>query len=149
MRDIEQLSAYIEVKSKEAISNIIKANEETAKKIRKDITTNAPMGTGKYKQSIKVYPTETKDGVISTKIGTEMMVGNYNLGYLLETGTSPHMIYPKNSKVLAFEIDGMTIFAKEVHHPGFKAMPHFEPALNSNKKTYLDNIAKAIEEAGK
>lgn len=149
MKDIGQISAFIGKINKQVIPNIIKANEETAKQVQKDVIANAPMGTGKYKESIKIYPTEIKNGNISTEIGTEMMVGDYNLGFLLENGTNPHMIYPKNSTVLAFDIDGMTIFAKKVNHPGFVAMPHFKPALDKNEKTYLDNIDKAIKEAEK
>jgi hypothetical protein len=38
----------------------------------------------------------------------------------LEKGTKPHMIY--GNPVLAFEIDGKTIFSRYVHHPGTHAL---------------------------
>ena len=36
----------------------------------------------------------------------------------LEEGTGPHDIFPTLKKSLKFEIDGKTVFAKKVHHPG-------------------------------
>ena len=36
----------------------------------------------------------------------------------LEEGTSEHDIFPLTRQALKFEINGKTIFAKKVHHPG-------------------------------
>lgn len=42
----------------------------------------------------------------------------------LEFGTSPHIIRPRVARAMYFEIDGVGIFSKLVHHPGNRAV-HF------------------------
>lgn len=44
--------------------------------------------------------------------------GEYTLLEVLEYGSRPHRIFPVNGSFLAFEVDGETVFAKNVHHPG-------------------------------
>lgn len=36
----------------------------------------------------------------------------------LEEGTGPHDIFPTTRKFLKFQVNGQTVFAKKVHHPG-------------------------------
>jgi hypothetical protein len=36
----------------------------------------------------------------------------------LEEGTGPHDIFPVTRKMLKFEVNGKTVFARNVHHPG-------------------------------
>ncbi|UYL88134.1 hypothetical protein SEA_EVAA_23 [Gordonia phage Evaa] len=43
-------------------------------------------------------------------------------------GTRPHVIRPRRGNVLAFDIGGRTIFAREVHHPGTRARPFLRNA---------------------
>jgi hypothetical protein len=44
-------------------------------------------------------------------------------------GTRPHIILPKQAKVLAFEMGGELIFATAVRHPGTRAQPFLRDAL--------------------
>jgi len=157
MRDIGELSAYLNKFTSKVVENVTKAQKETAKKIQedaKDIISSKINSGGTYVNSIKVSDTKKESNAITTKIYTDATVSTlggatYNLGYLLENGTSPHLIEPLNSSVLRFEINGETIFAKRVHHPGTIAREHFKPALEQNEYVYLENIEKAIREAGK
>ena len=68
----------------------------------------------------------------------------YNLGFLLETGTSPHLIVPVDASVLHFKIDGKDVFTKMVYHPGTVAQPHFSKGLQMNKLVYKQKINEAI-----
>lgn len=152
MKDIMQLTAFIDKITKKTIPKLVEANKKTAKVILKDIKASAPKDTGEYASSIRIYPTKVTNNSVSTTIGSEATVSSlggkaYNLGMLLETGTSPHMIYPVNSKYLVFKIGDKTIFTKKVKHPGTVSQPHYKPALDKNAKLYLDNIRKALEEA--
>lgn len=156
MKDISQLTAFIDKITKETIPNIVKANENTAKTIWEDIVNKAPINTGNYVSSIKIYPTEMKDNKISTFIGSDMKVKtkdgkSYLLGELLEYGTNPHAIpnafnwgeiYGYDSKMYERTLDPNW-------HPGTISQPHFKPSLQKNEETYLENISKAIKEAEK
>ncbi len=44
-------------------------------------------------------------------------------------GTRPHIIRPRYKKVLRFRVQGRTVFAKIVHHPGTKANDFLTAAL--------------------
>ena len=125
------------------------AQQETANVICTDVKTLAPKKTGRYAESIKVSETEFDGKKINTMIYTDAKVissqgKEYNLGYLLETGTSPHIIEPVFAKVLHFQINGEDIFTKRVHHPGTVAQPHFELAKNMNKLLYKKKIVDAL-----
>lgn len=135
--------------TKNIVDEVIKSQRETAEIICDDVKRLAPKKTGEYANSIKVSDTTVNGNTITTKIYTDATVisssGNeYNLGYLLETGTSPHLIEPVNSKVLHFQINGEDIFTKRVNHPGTIAQPHFIPALEMNKLVYKKKINEAI-----
>ena len=151
MKDLEDISIYLNKIEKNIKEDLIKAQRETAESICKDAKDLAPIGTGMYAESIKVNDTKIEGNQISTSITTDVTVrskvnGNeYNLGFLLETGTDPHLIRPIDAQALHFQIDGEDIFTKLVHHPGFTSIPHFIPALYNNEERYWNNIEKALD----
>ena len=154
MKDIAKLSVFLDKFTDKVIKNVAKAQQDTAKEIWQDVVNNAPVDTGNYIASIKVGDTIKEGNTIKTEIYTNASVSTlngktYNLGYLLENGTSPHLILPVNAKMLHFVINGEDVFTKKVNHPGTIAQPHFKPALDKNINTYLNNIAKAVKEAEK
>lgn len=154
MKDIRQISIDLDKFSKNVINNLVNAQQESARKIWGDVVSTAPMKTGDFISSIEVSDTSVNNGEIKTTIGSRMQVVSnegkaYNLGMLLETGTSPHTIYPSNAKYLVFKIDGKLIFTKKVNHPGTKAYNFYHNALEKNKTDYHKNISKAIKEAKK
>jgi hypothetical protein len=48
----------------------------------------------------------------------------------VEFGTTPHEIRPANGGVLAFEVAGKMVFTPLVHHPGTRANPFMQRALD-------------------
>jgi hypothetical protein len=66
--------------------------------------------------------------------------------HLVEFGTKPHLIKAKNGKVLMFN----GAFRKEVHHPGAKPEPYFQPAVRAktpDARIYiLWNLSALIEQ---
>jgi len=60
-----------------------------------------------------------------------------NYAEFVHFGTRPHLIKPKRAKVLRFVKDGKFIFAKEVHHPGYKGDPFLYRALEKYKQKFL------------
>ena len=154
MKDISTLKLKLQKIEKNVVKELIKAQRTTAYDVGLDVRKLAPKDTGRYADSIKVSNTEVDGMTIKTKIYTDAVVVSskkkrYNLGYLLETGTSPHIIEPVYAPMLHFLVDGKDVYAKLVHHPGFVAMPHFEPALNANKYRYKQNIKEAIRRSFK
>lgn len=148
MKTFDDLSKVFEKMARNIDKKVMEAQEKTALQIYEDVITNAPVGdTGNYIESIRIEGPKEENGVISTFIGSALMVGptkskgkSYNLGYLLEHGTNPHDIYPVDSEFLVFDIDGKTIFTKHVWHPGTAEQPHYSLAIQKNKKFYKDNI---------
>ena len=51
----------------------------------------------------------------------------------VHNGTKPHPIYPKKAGgVLVFQIGGKTVFARKVNHPGTKAQPFYQAAIDQS-----------------
>jgi HK97 gp10 family phage protein len=61
---------------------------------------------------------------------------------IIEFGSMPHFILPRNAKVLRFEVDGETVFAKWVHHPG--TMPQL--IMHRAKKDNYEKIIQAVRD---
>lgn len=154
MKDIKNISSDLKGFKTGVINKLIEAQRESATDMLEQVINDSPFVTGEYIASL--YKSETLyDGEkISTFIGSNLNVvdskGNaYNLGYLLEKGTRPHVIKPVNADYLVFEIDGKLIHTKLVNHPGTKGQNIYYNALESNKATYHRNIRRAIKEAKK
>lgn len=48
---------------------------------------------------------------------------------MVHDGTRPHTIRPRNAQVLRFVVDGRVVFARVVHHPGTRARPFIQRAV--------------------
>ena len=66
-------------------------------------------------------------------------------GEYVEFGTKPHTISPKNRKMLAFKVNGVTVFARKVKHPGGKPYPYMQPAFEETAPLALDEYAKVAD----
>jgi len=82
---------------------------KSATRIAELMRERAPVRTGRLRQSIIV---RLETGEVS--VGPTVPYAPY-----VEYGTKPHIIRPVRAKALAFEVQGTTVFAKLVHHPGF------------------------------
>lgn len=153
MKDLSQLAVDLQKAKSRIVEEVKVAQYNTAQQVTADAIMYAP-GTGGYASSIHATEPVVEENRVKTKVITDAMTpvakstGNsYNLGFLLENGTKPHIIEPVDAKVLHFTINGEDIFAKIVYHPGFVARPHFTPALNKNKSLYIAELNKAVERA--
>lgn len=152
MKNIVSLSVDISNYGDRVIDNLMKAQSNTGYVVQQEAKYLAPVNTGKYRNSIELGETRYDGATITTDVYTKATVytlsgKTYNLGKLLEEGTSPHLIEPVNSEYLHFKIMGEDIFTKRVNHPGTIAQPHFIPALQKNIALYKSNIRKAMKEA--
>ena len=89
-----------------------------------DMVAFAPIDTGLLRSSIKVVV----EGRGKITIGPDVFVAPY--AWDVEYGTKPHVIEAKPGKVLRFVKDGQVIYTRRVNHPGTKAQPYVQPALD-------------------
>lgn len=152
MKNIETLHIDISNLGDKIIDNLIKEQRSTAREVLKDAKFLAQVKPGPYTDSIQISDTKYENDHITTSVYTDAMVYDsagrgYNLGKLIEFGTRPHSIEPAHAQCLKFEIDGQTIYASHVFHPGTTEKPHFQMALQRNIPLYHLNISRAIKEA--
>ena len=102
----------------EAIAQFLRQGAEM---LRTEATNNAPVITGRLRGDITVFPQTSP---------AEISVGNTSLidyAVYVYYGTKPHTIRPKKKKGLKTPYG---IF-KKVQHPGTKANPYLDDALES------------------
>ena len=116
-----------------ALTKITLKIESAAKK---EAPVNKQSGGGNLRQSIRGYSSGFK-GVVA--VGA-------NYAIYVHEGTRPHIIRVRTKKVLANKRMGQ-IFGKVVHHPGTKANPFLQRAVDKNKKFIDSQFAKAVSNA--
>ncbi|WP_418775900.1 HK97 gp10 family phage protein [Intestinibacter bartlettii] len=119
------------------VSNLVKS---TLYGIETDAKRNCSVDTGRLRGSITTNIT----GKMSGECGT-----NVEYAEDVEYGTRPHTIRPKDKQALHWKEGNTDIFAKEVHHPGTKAKPFFEPAVKKNEDKLDKDLDKLIERISK
>ena len=66
-------------------------------------------------------------------------------GAVVEYGSAPHVIKPKNGGYLKFKIGDKWIYTKEVNHPGTRAQPFFFPAVFKGRAKFTEDIEKLVD----
>ena len=102
---------------------------QTAQRVASIARAKAPKKTGKLASSINVRYVSP----LSAEIGPEVDYGvfqEFGTGTRGEYPTAMYEIKPKKpGGVLVFKVDGKTVFARSVKHPGIKARPYMRPAF--------------------
>jgi phage gpG-like protein len=112
--------------------------QETPKNVKKTISSMGLVRTGDLKKSIKGKTKRHK-----AIIGTDLYYA-----HMLEGGTKPHKIKPKNKQFLY--ISGR--FVKEVNHPGIKAYKFLDTSVQKMEQSgeleslFARGVREAIEE---
>jgi HK97 gp10 family phage protein len=122
--------------SKNLENEVSKIVKDTLYGIETDAKRECPVDTGRLRGSITTNIT----GKLSGETGT-----NISYAEAVEYGTRPHTIKPKNKQALHWKEGNTDFFAKEVHHPGTKAQPFFEPAVKKNEDKLDKELDKLIE----
>ena len=98
----------------------------------------APVRTGQYANSIHVEA----HGELQYSI-----VADAPHAAIVEFGSSPHFILPVNVKALKFEVDGETVFAKWVMHPGTAPQMIIHRAKKDNMERLVEAIRDGVRDA--
>lgn len=102
-----------------------------------EMESRVPVDTGKLRTSLSITVDPDK-----VTIGPNEAIAPYG-GYV-EFGTKAHEIRPKNpGGVLVFKMNGMTVYAKKVNHPGTRAQPYVRPAFEA----WVDSLGTMAAEA--
>lgn len=81
----------------------------------RDIRAQLPVGeTGQLRDTFTVQITSGGEDRFVAEASLPVFYAE-----MLDEGTRPHVIVPRNAKVLVFNVGGDTVFARRVNHPGF------------------------------
>ena len=100
-------------------------------------TINCPVDKGRLRSAIHLSPNVP---------GFEeyLLYDDVEYAEAIEYGTSPHIIKPVNGKALKFKVDGKTVFAKKINHPGTESQPFFRPALDQVKSIWVPRYFEQV-----
>ena len=136
--EIDKFAVELIELSEKSRDNVQKAVKKSAFNIeanaKKNLAANKSVVTGHLRRSIA-----TKMGDLEATIHTS----NVKYAVIVEKGSKAHVIRPKNKKALYWK--GATHPVKQVNHPGSKAKPYLEPAFESEKDKFIENLKEAIE----
>ena len=94
-----------------------------------------------------VVDSEVQELAITQNARTSQGVG---YGIFVREGTVAHDIYPHTKKVLRFYTStGSPVFSRHVHHPGTKANPYPQRALQSVRGQLEDEVSRINEDTAK
>ena len=136
--EIDKFAVELIELSEKSRDNVQKAIKKSAFNIeanaKKNLAANKSVVTGHLRRSVA-----TQMGDLEATIHTS----NVKYAAIVEKGSKAHIIRPKNKKALYWK--GATHPVKQVNHPGSKAKPYLEPAFESEKDKFIENLKEAIK----
>lgn len=132
--DVHKLAEALKKSGKDSQATTHAVLIRSANYLLTEMQVRAPVDSGDLRRSLAVRV--EGDRVI---IGPDVPYAGF-----VEFGTKPHTIKPKaGKKVLTFKVDGQTVFARVVHHPGTKPNPFVEDSFDAWTKSVGPEIAEA------
>ncbi|MGE0105286.1 MAG: HK97-gp10 family putative phage morphogenesis protein [Blastocatellales bacterium] len=138
----------------EAMPDKVKAN------LRKTVTSLSLQLEARVKQKLSGQVLKVRTGNLRDSIDHEVTVTDaavtgrvfskkdVKYGAIHEFGgkTRPHVIVPRNAAVLAFPLNGKTVFARRVNHPGsnIPSRPFMRPTLAEMKEKIITRMNEAV-----
>ena len=114
---------------------------ETAAKVQSYAAAGAPVDTGKLAASIQITWVDR----LVAEIGPTVPYGAYQEFGTGTRGEFPGQmitIRPKAKPYLVFQVNGKTVYAREVRHPGVRAQPFMRPAVVQALDPYAGELAE-------
>jgi hypothetical protein len=117
--------------------------------VRNALKSKAPIGQGgrggkpgAFRASITQHTT-TRTGSVKLEFGSPLFYTKYIVG-----GTRPHVIVPRNARVLHFRTDsGANVFARSVNHPGTRANHFVSRAVAPLLPVLQESFSTVMHEA--
>ncbi len=79
---------------------------------------------------------------------SQVIYSSADYALVASTGSDPYEIYPDEAKALQFEVDGQTVFAKKVEHPGTKGTDYIPESIKATEgriDQFVDKALKKVE----
>lgn len=114
---------------------------QVAQQVQQYAQAEAPRKTGQLAMSIRVSWVDR----LTADIGPTVPYGVYQefgTGTRSEFGGEMYEIRPKNKPFLIFKVNGKTVAAKVVHHPGVPPRPYMRPAAVQAVQPFAGRLAE-------
>ena len=137
-KELNKFSVYLKTKSSEDEKKIKKVLKNSAMTIQRNAISN-------LKSNGSVQTGHLRRGIGNFRRGMTVTIHTSNIKYaiMVEKGTKPHIIKPKNKKALYWK--GAARPVKQVKHPGSKAKPYLIPAFDKEKDKIIEDLSKIIK----
>lgn len=132
---LDSVAAALQAAAKKAPKLAGMAIRKTAFDIQGDAQQFAPYQTGNLKSSIGV----STQGELTATVYVTAEYGRY-----VEEGTAPHEIKPKKGKFLKFPGRNGAVFTTRVSHPGTKAQPYMQPAVDRRLPKLIEAVGQIV-----
>lgn len=125
-----------------------KLPDQAIRDLSQYIFDRAEKGAGKH----------AKTGALERSLYNKKITGGREVGHAAQVapyarfvhwGTRPHVIQPKKRKALRWPVDGKFIFAKRVHHPGYKGDPWLLKAVDEASRNFDQIVAGSLKKVSK
>lgn len=113
------------------------------------VARTARAGAEAMREDVRVDTGATKES-ISVAYGAGGLTAQVSVGgaaVFQEFGTRPHVILPRTASVLVFKINGETVYAMKVNHPGSPKAPFVRPAADEMAALIILEIKNAVRSA--
>lgn len=105
------------------------------RRIEQECKKYIPVDTGRLRDSFEVDV--SGDGV--------SLSWTAPYAYDVDRGALPHKIEPVSSEALRFTVDGKTVFAKEVSHPGFEGADFVRKVVQQARQIVVEEVEAAVK----
>lgn len=113
------------------------ALERAKRRIEHETVGHIPVDTGRLRESFSV---DVSGEGVRLKWGAPY-------AYDVDVGVGKHKIEPATAEALVFTVDGKTVYAKEVDHPGFEGRDYVDKVVQQARQIVVEEIEAAIGRA--
>jgi len=114
------------------------------KELLKNVRPHSKTGRLERNAYVDVEDNGIELGIRNQGMMVDSKFGRVNSSFFVEKGTKPHIIKPKKKKSLRWVGGSGFVFAKEVHHPGYKGDPFLRNSADATFKNLNKLFNKAI-----